>query len=188
MLKENVCMRDFAGKWSPVPDWSTARIEQQGVSVKPLIGLNQTLISGRLDTALAGLTTPIRVSGAADPVDGDPYAVRLARDRMLLISSAAADLTPGWHDGGYAVSRMDDAYQVIQIEGFLLPEILSRGTSLDFSRGGSSVATRFAGVAVLLYRYQNSTRLRIHVEHGLAAYLWRWIERCSVVGATGRSS
>jgi sarcosine oxidase gamma subunit len=160
-------------------------IERQGVSIRPVGGLSQTLISGRLDAALAALNMPVRVTGAAEPADGDPYAVRLARDRMLLIASETPDLTPGWHDGGFAVSPMDDAYVVIQVEGFLLPEILSRGSSLDFSRGGNSVATRFAGIPVLLYRHQTSTRLRIHVERALSAYLWRWIERCSVAGASG---
>lgn len=179
-------MRDFATKWSPVPDWTTVRIERQGLSVKPIAGLSQILISGRLDAALSLLHTPARITGAADPAAGDPYAIRLARDRLLLISSEPPDLTPSWHDAGFAVSTMDDAYVIVQIDGYLLPEILSRGSSLDFSHGGNSVATRFAGVPVLLYRYQNSTCLRIHVERGLAAYLWRWIGSCSMAGANGR--
>jgi hypothetical protein len=95
---------------------------------------------------------------------------------MLLVSSAPLDVTPGWHDAGYATTAMDDAWQVFQLEGSRLMEMIRRGTTVDPDQPGASAAVRFAGVPVLLYRYQTETRLRLHIEHSLAAYWWRWLE------------
>lgn len=167
-------MHDRGQFWRPQPDWGTARIERDGYMVRRILGLGQALASGEIDAAIAEFTPDAPEAGLWSVVEAGPFAVRIGRDRALLVSPAPLGVAPGWRNG-YVVTPCDDAYATLEISGAALREIVAEGTSVDIEAGSRSAAVLFAGVTVFLYRTGPETA-RLHVEAPLAAYLWAWLE------------
>jgi heterotetrameric sarcosine oxidase gamma subunit len=165
---------DPMAKWSPAPDWSTARLTRPDWRAAPVDGLHQTLLTGDLAAALATFDPRPASVGLWD-VARAPAAVRIARDRALVVSSQAPATAWGWRDEGWAASDASDAYIVLSLAGPALREIVAEATSADLDRGSRSAAIQFAGVAALLYRAAED-EARLHVEASWAAYVWRWLE------------
>jgi hypothetical protein len=165
---------NLAERWPAAPDWSSARIEGGGAAVKSVAGLNQMLVSGDLGAwnATAGLSG--HGIGALALATGKAWQVRLARDRLLAVSEKPFAVEPGWHDG-FAVTRMDGALHVLEIEGKGLEDVIASAMTLDPAGKSPSAAVLFAGVNAIVYRYGAVDRLRIHVDRGLAPYLWEWL-------------
>jgi sarcosine oxidase gamma subunit len=167
-------MRDLAEKWSVAPDWQGAVITTPGLAVRAISGLNQLLVSGDLDAwaRVSGVDgTGVGAFGAAQ---GDRYAARLARDRLLVASDSPLAIATGWHADGYAVTAISAGLQVFEVEGTALDAFIARGTTLDPAKPSTSAALSFAGISAIVYRHED--RLRIHADRGLAAYLWTWME------------
>ncbi|TYR32283.1 hypothetical protein FY036_10730 [Mesorhizobium microcysteis] len=167
-------MRDRGKFWTPVPDWTTARIERDGLSVRRIAGLGQMLISGDLRGAVAGLAPGVSEIGLWSLAEADSYFVRSARDRGLLVTPAPQHVAPGWREG-YVATPCDDAYAVLELAGSGLAEMVAEATSVDLEAGSRSAAVLFAGVTVFLYRTAPSTA-RLHVESPMASYLWKWLD------------
>ncbi|MGO9770576.1 MAG: hypothetical protein ACLPSW_13665 [Roseiarcus sp.] len=168
-------MRDLGAKWTAVPDWSNAVLEAPGLKVVTRLGLIQHLVSGDLEAfaARAGLSgTGV---GAFALADGDRYMVRLARDRVLAVGDPGFDASPGWHDAGFAVTPMSAGFHVFEIAGRSVSAVVSRATTLDPSVGSPSASMAFAGAAAVAYFHGDAETLRLHVDRGLAAYLWTWL-------------
>jgi len=165
---------NLADRWPAAPDWSAATLEGAGVSVRSVAGLRQMLVSGNLDAwnAASGLTGP--GVGALAPAKGKAWQLRVARDRLLAVSEKPFKVEPGWHDEGFAATRMDAALHVFEVEGEGLGGIVARATTLDPAGRSPSAAMLFAGVNAVVYRRGSADRLRVHVDRGLAAYLWEW--------------
>lgn len=169
-------MRDLAEKWSEMPRWASHALEAPGLTVRTLTGLSQLLVSGDLDAwnRKAGMQGP--GVGALAVAAGDPYAVRLARDRILAIATSPFAIQPGWHDEGFAVTQVNAGLHVFQISGPSLPGLIARAVTVDPANAGPSAALSFAGVAASVYRHQGDDTVRVHVDRGLAGYLWTWLE------------
>ncbi|TPN56240.1 hypothetical protein [Mesorhizobium sp. B1-1-7] len=170
-------MRDLAEKWSSVPDWPAAMITTPGLAVRTVTGLDQTLVSGDLDAwaRLSGVKADgVGVFGAAQ---GERYAARLARDRLLVVSNAPLAIAAGWHKEGFAVTEISTGLQLFEIEGVGLDAFIARGTTLDPRQPSASAALSFAGISAIVYRH--GSKLRIHVDRGLACYLWTWMEQAA---------
>jgi hypothetical protein len=75
---------------------------------------------------------------------------------------------------------MDAALHVFEVEGTGLADVVVRATTLDPASQSPSAAMLFAGVNAVAYRYAAANRLRVHVDRGLAAYVWEWFD--AVVG------
>ncbi|MEO5756751.1 MAG: hypothetical protein ABIQ51_07830 [Mesorhizobium sp.] len=169
-------MRNLAEKWSIAPDWQAAVIEAPGLTIRTVIGLNQVLVSGDLDAwaRVSGLSGD--GVGAFGMARGDRYAARLARDRLLAVSKAPFAVAAGWHAEGFAVTAISAGLHVFEIEGTAIDAFVARGTTLDprQASASASAALSFAGISAIVYRHED--RLRIHVDRGLAAYLWTWME------------
>ncbi|QPC89352.1 hypothetical protein [Mesorhizobium sp. INR15] len=167
-------MRNLAEKWTVAPDWQAAVIEAPGLTIRTVTGLNQILVSGDLDAwaRVSGLNGA--GVGAFGVVQGDSYAARLARDRLLAVSTAPFAVTAGWHAEGFAVTAISAGLHVFEAEGTAIDAFVARGTTLDPRQAGASAALSFAGISAIVYRHED--RLRIHVDRGLAAYLWTWME------------
>ena len=166
-------MRDLAEKWSVAPDWQNAVIATPGLAIRAVLDLNQLLVSGDLDawTRASGVDgTGVGALGAAQ---GDRYAARLARDRLLVVSNSPLAIAMGWHAEGFAVTAISAGLQMFEVEGMALDAFIARGTTLDAKQASASAALSFAGISAIVYRHQG--RLRIHVDRGLAAYLWTWM-------------
>lgn len=169
-------MRDLAEKWSEMPRWASHVLEAPGLTVRTLTGLSQLLVSGDLDAwnRMAGMQGP--GVGALAVAAGDRYAVRLARDRILAVATSPFEIKAGWHDEGFAVTRLNAGLHVFQADGPSLPGLISRAVTVDPVNAGPSAALSFAGVPASVYRHQDNDTLRVHVDRGLAAYLWTWLE------------
>ncbi len=165
---------DLAQRWPAAPDWRSAGIEGVGVTVKSVAGLHQMLVSGDLDAwnRASGLTGS--GVGALALAGGDAWQARVARDRLLAVSRSAPPAAAGWHAEGFAVTVVSAAMQVFEAEGAALNELIARATTLDPKQPSASAALSFAGISAIVYRHGEA--LRIHVDRGLAAYLWTWLE------------
>lgn len=166
-------MRDRGTFWTPAPA-ANATIERGGFTARFVDGFGQTLVSGNLDKAIADLTPGLAEVGLWGLADDGSCAVRIARDRALLVTSAPLDIAAGWRDG-YVATPCDDAYAVIELSGPTLAEAVAEASAVDVEAGSPSASLLFAGITALLYRTSPSTA-RLHVERPLAAYLWTWLE------------
>lgn len=174
-------MRNLAEKWPAAPDWTTAVLNKDGVTVRTLDGLNQLLVSGDLTAWSQASGLAGEGVGAGAIAGGGNYMVRIARDRILVVGERPCPIAAGWHEAGFAVSVMDAGLHVFEIEGPKLDSLIARGTALDPGQASRSAAILFAGVNVLFYRFGNPDRARLHVDRGLAPYLWEWLEQSPVL-------
>lgn len=168
-------MLDNARKWRPEPDWALARLAGRTVAVSAVSGITQRLVSGDTGSFLARyrLAPDIPALGLAS---GDRYAVRVARDRLLVIGISSADVPDGWHEEGYAVSTVSAALHLFEAKGKGVHDLLARATTIDLDNPGACAAIPFCGVTGFVYRHADIETLRIHVDRGLATYLWEWFE------------
>ncbi|BAV49617.1 hypothetical protein MesoLj113a_02870 [Mesorhizobium sp. 113-1-2] len=170
-------MRDLAEKWSVAPDWRTATIEVPGLKIGAVTGLHQRLVSGDLPAwaEASGFDGP--AVGAFGLAEGIRYSVRLARDRLLAVSTTPIGMATGWSPEGFAVTEISAGLQVFEVEGPALEAVIARGTTLDPRQPSASAALSFAGIGAIVYRHES--KLRIQVDRGLAAYLWTWMEQAA---------
>lgn len=171
-------MRNRADFWAPVPDWSLATIA--GTDVRVAAGgetTSATLASGRLEPFLDRIGRP-PLLGPRDRIETATYALRLAPDRVLVVSAEPLALPEGWSADGYAVSALDDGLILIDVIGPAVGDLLSEATSYDLeateSRPRESANIVLAGQRIAVARLAEGWRL--HVERPLAAALWRWLE------------
>jgi hypothetical protein len=174
-MPDVAAMTDRARRWAPVPDWRTARLQGTGWSVRRVGGVGQTLVSGDLSAALAELAPEVPSIGLWAMAERHEYAVRIARDRTLLVQSAPSKGTPVRHGPGFVATRADDVFAVFEVEGEGLAGLAAELTSADLAAESPSAATLVCGIFGLLYR-TGRDRARIHVEAAHAAYVWRWLE------------
>ena len=168
-------MRDRGLFWSPVPDWSRASIQHDGLSVATVAPQVAWLVSGNLAAFLE--RRGVRFGDA-----GGRYALRLAPDRLLFVSvdGAATDgVAFGWSEDGCAITDVSDGHVLLDITGPAAPELMRLGALHDFEATSdtASAATLFAGQRVILARIQQGWRL--HVERPNAAAIWQWLQRAA---------
>ena len=170
-------MRNLAEKWPAAPDFATATLNKDGVTVRTLGGLSQLLISGDLTAWSKAWGLAGEGVGAGAVVHGDKYLVRMARDRILAVGDQPFRIAAGWHEAGFAVSVVDAGLRVFEIEGPGLTALVARATMLDPGHASRSASVLFAGINVLFYRFGNADRARLHIERGFAPYLWEWLQQ-----------
>ena len=161
-------------KWTPAPDWSTARLTRPDWRAEVVGGLFQTLLTGDLAAAFAS-QHPQPASIGLWQIAPACAAIRIARDRALLVSSQSFAPDWGWRDDGWAASDASDAYSVLSLIGPALRALVAEATSADIDGASRSAAIQFAGAPALLYRVAED-EARLHVETALAPYVWRWLE------------
>ncbi|QND67161.1 hypothetical protein HB777_26725 [Mesorhizobium loti] len=179
-------MRDLAEKWFVAPDWQGAIIATPGLAIRAVLDLNQLLVSGDLDAWARVSGADGTGVGAFGAAQGDRYAARLARDRLLVVSDSPLAIATGWHADGFAVTAISAGLQVFEVEGTALDAFIMRGTTLDPAKPSASAALSFAGISAIVYRHED--KLRIHVDRGLAAYLWTWMETAARNIAAGSAN
>lgn len=169
-------MKDRGTFWEASPDWTSAAIERDGWSARPVLGLSRVMVSGNLDAALAEVAPGTASVGLWQIAQGPVQAVRIARDRLLLVSERKLAAKPGWSDAGFAASIVDDAWATLEISGEDLRELVAEMTLTDLDQDSPSAATLACGLMVLMHRTRGDTA-RIHLEAPLATTLWHWLER-----------
>jgi hypothetical protein len=148
-------------------EWSAPRlrsgrlIERPGFAVDVVVGLGQTLLSGALEQALASLAPGARILGLGALATAAPYVLRISRDQALLVTETPLTAADGWH-GGYALTRMDAAYAVLDLSGGEAAGAIAEATASDLAASSPSSAVMFAGLRSLLVTRESGFRL--HVE------------------------
>ncbi|NKL21271.1 hypothetical protein [Rhizobium leguminosarum] len=174
-------MLDNPQKWKPVPHWATAGLDREGISARTLHSLTQCLVSGNLE-AFATQHGLDLGAGALGLARGARYTARLARDRLIAVGLTAEEMSTGWHKDGYAVTPMNAALHVFEFTGPGILEVVARATSIDPQNAGPCAAVQFAGVTGCLYFHESQQRMRLHIERGLAAYIWQWLQEQPIFG------
>jgi hypothetical protein len=168
-------LSDRSKFWTASPDWTVAEIRRDDWRARAVLGLGQILVSGRTAGAIDALAPGAPETGLWGLVEANPYVVRIARDRAVIVSAEPLAVEPGWHADGWAATPADDVYAVLEIDGPGLSALVSEATAADLDAGSPSAAIMFAGIACLLYRI-GPTTARLHVERPLATYVWHWLE------------
>ena len=138
-------------------NWASARraegplVARPGFSATARTGLGQTLISGDLDAALQALAPGAPLLGLHAQAPEGGHALRIARDRALLVTPAPLGAADGWRDG-FCATAVDDAWIPLDVEGPEAPLVLMQGTAADLAAVSPSAALLFAGQRGLLAR------------------------------------
>jgi sarcosine oxidase gamma subunit len=160
--------------WTPA---AAGAFSARDVAISVVSGLRQTLVSGVRPLAApfcAGLA-PVGFSGIAR---GPTYAVALARDRLLVVSENPIEAAEGFDAAtATALTHVDDAWVILDLEGPELADLIAKATSLDFTDASPSASLIFAGLTCIAYRYERPSRLRLHIERPLAAAFAEWARR-----------
>lgn len=163
-------MRNDNARWRPAQGMDRPAFSVSNIDLRLVRPRRQTLISGPYAKALA-LAGVKAATGWPDIASGTPYAVRLRRDRILLVDGPA--LRDGWHEAaGVAVSDMTDGYAVIELAGSGALSVLRRGTEISADMPSASVARGFGGYATLIYAFKAEDRFRLHLPRGFLEGFW----------------
>jgi len=114
------------------------------------------------------------VLGCGAPAPQGPHAIRVARDRAILVTPAPLSVQPGWH-GSYALSLADDLFAAIILSGPRAEEVASACTATPLDGSSPSATTLFAGVGALVTRAGETLVIRVQTPD--AAYLWSCLHR-----------
>jgi sarcosine oxidase gamma subunit len=159
-------------------NWAPARRTEGAWAGSPRLqtrasSRGQTLISGNLAAAIGGLAPGAPMLGLYALVPEGPHALRIARDRALLVTPAPLGAADGWREGWCATS-VDDGWAALDVAGPEAPLALSQGTSADLDAGSPSAAVLFAGLRCLIAKTEAG--FRVHVEAPYLEALLTWLD------------
>lgn len=112
--------------------------------------------------------------GLCEMTNTTTFGIRIARDKALLISDVAIDMSSGWHKEGFAASSCDDAWSIFQISGQNAEHLLRQGCSSEITYGSPSAAIGFAGQLACLVKNESANLLLY--PSPMERYLWSWLE------------
>jgi hypothetical protein len=160
-------------------NWPAARraegllVDKPRLQARALSGRGQTLVSGDLEAAIAALAPGAPVLGLYTLAPDGAHALRIARDRALLVTPSPLGAAEGWR-GTWCATGLDDGWAAIDIEGPDAPRALAQGTAADLCANSPSAAAAFAGLTCLLAR--TSAGFRLHIEALWLEALLTWLD------------
>jgi sarcosine oxidase gamma subunit len=169
--KESASMRERT--WAPARRGAGTLIHKPRLEARAQAGLGQTLVSGDLDAAIADLAPGAPLLGLYALVPDGAHALRIARDRALIVTPAPLEAAEGWREN-WCATCVDDGFAAIDIEGADAPSALAQGTAADLALGSPSAAVLFAGLRCLLVRM--SAGFRLHVEAPWLEAMLAWLD------------
>ncbi|WP_101069114.1 hypothetical protein [Roseovarius salinarum] len=156
-------------------DWTNSApeagdvIKGPGITVQCLAPGQAAIISGGLDAAIASLAPGAAMIGLLDTLpESGAYALRIARDQVLLCTPEPFVAASGWH-GDYALSVADDLYVPLQIEGDADSTFLSSCMS---AQGGSPSAMALFAEKPCLVARTDGAAIRVWVPRPDMAEVW----------------
>jgi sarcosine oxidase gamma subunit len=159
--------------WAPARRGEGALTARPDFAVKARTGLGQTLVSGDIEAALKGLVRGAPLLGLYGTAPRGKHALRIARDKALLVTPGPITVDEGWREG-WCATAVDDAWVVVEVEGPGAGIVLMQATSVDLAAGSPSAALLFAGRRCLLLRTDKGFRL--HVEAPWLEALMTWLD------------
>lgn len=148
--------------------------EFPGLTVTCLAPGGALMVSGDLGAALAALAPGAPFVGCGGDAPEGPHAIRVARDRAILVTPQPLGVAPGWH-GGHAVSPADDLYAVVSLSGPRMEDIAAACTATPLDGSSPSATTLFAGLGAHVTR--QGAALVVRVQQPDAAALWSMLAR-----------
>ena len=164
-------MREMA--WAPARRAEGTLIQRPRLTARALTGHGATLLSGDLEAAIAALAPAAPLLGLYAMAPESAHALRIGRDRALLVTRAPLAAADGWRDR-WCATCVDDGWTAIDVEGFDAPSALAQGTSANLAANSPSAAVLFAGLRCLLVRTEAGFRL--HVEAPWLEALLTWLD------------
>jgi hypothetical protein len=159
--------------WPPARRAEGAVIDRARLQARAVHGRGHTLVSGDLEAAIFALAPGAPVLGLYALAPAGPHALRIARDRALVVTPSPIGAAEGWRDG-FSATTVDDGWAAIDVAGLDAPLALAQGTSTDLAGGSPSAAVRFAGLRCLLAR--TDAGFRLHVEAPWLEALLVWLD------------
>jgi hypothetical protein len=159
--------------WAPAREAEGTLVAKPAFTARARTGIGHTLISGDLDAALGALAPGAPLVGLGGRAPDGPHALRIARDRALLVTSAPLGAPEGWRNG-WCATAVDDGWCAVEIEGEGAPLVMMQGTAADLQSGSPSAAVLFAGRRCLIVRSEAGYRL--HVERPWLEALLTWLD------------
>lgn len=138
--------------WSNVPLGLGETLEVAGCRIERADPPAALLVSGNLDAALRDLAGGAEAVGRAEEIGRGTAAIRIARDRCLVLSDADQGWPEGWSTPGYATSRATGLYAGLAITGDAAVNLLNQAMSFDPVEHSDSAAVWFLGKTALLVR------------------------------------
>jgi hypothetical protein len=166
-------------QWPPARSGSELLIDRQRLTVRRLIGLGQTLISGDLDAAIAGLAPGAPMLGLHAFAPRGAHALRIGRTSALLVAPTPLSAVEGWRDGWCATS-VDDGWAAVEISAADARHALVQATSADLASDSPSAGVLVFGLRGLLVR--SPTGFRVHVETPWLETLLTWLDGVDALG------
>lgn len=166
-------MRLCETDWAPARPFDGTLVARPGFSVRALTGIGQTLVSGDCDAAVTALAPGAPMIGLYQLAPPGAHALRIARDRALIVTPAPLAVDDGFRDN-FCVTRLDDGFAALAVEGAGAPLALMQGCAEDLSAHSPSAAVLFAGFRVLLAR--GDAGFRLHVERSWLEALLTWFD------------
>ena len=163
---------DFSSKWSEASVRPGLELQCDGLHLLVSDPQNVQIATGNVGAAMHAAKLDSAPAGWPDIVVGPSYAVRLSRDRVMLVN--ALSLTEGWDHRGFGISRSESAGIVVEVRGKKLSSFLSRGAEISPGNQSASATRLFAGFAVVLYRFLQDDQIRIHISRPLAPAFFTW--------------
>ncbi len=164
-------MREMS--WAPARRGTGTLIDGPRLTARALNGRGRVLVSGDLDAAIAALAPGAPLLGLTAPAPEGAHALRIARDRALLVTPAPLGAAEGWRDG-WCATAVDDGWATIDVDGPDAPSALAQGTSADLDAASPSAAVLFAGFRCLILR--TDAGFRLHVEAPWLEALLTWLD------------
>ena len=160
-------------EWPPARGGAEPLIDRQRLIARRLGGLGQTLISGNLDAAVAGLAPGAPMLGLYALAPESAHTLRIGRMSALLITPAPLAVMDGWRDG-WCATNVDDGWAAVDVLGADAPRALMQATAADLASGSSSAAVFVFGLRGLLARTPSG--FRVHIESPWLETLLTWLD------------
>jgi len=159
-------MRDDRKRWRRAEGWGRKLDDLPGLRATIIRPKRQTLISGPTSAALKA-SNLADAAGWPGPAKGDHYAIRLRRDRLLVVDGedrAHPSLDEGWHDElGIAVSDITGGLALIELSEPSVPTLLATGAEIDPATPSPAASWLWHGMACIVYKYETDKLFRLHV-------------------------
>jgi hypothetical protein len=161
-------------------EWPPARsggaeplVDRPRLTARRLGGLGQTLISGDLEAAIAGLAPGAPMLGLYALLPAGAHALRIGRMSALLVTPRSLSVVEGWRDG-WCATRVDHGWAAVEVSGVDAAQALMQATSADLASGSPSAGVLVFGLRGLLARTHSG--FRVHVESPWLETLLAWLD------------
>lgn len=125
----------------------------------------QSLISGNLDAAIAALAPRAAMLGYAETPAGPDAAIRIARDRALLVTEAPVTRAAGWQEEGFALSHAAEMYACLSLRGPGAGEVLAQALASPAPIGSASAMVHAMGLRALVTGLSDGLALWVEQAH-----------------------